>query len=120
MILGFQTEPMNYGPVAAFMRMLTSVIIFSGVFYDQGFYNELCGELAIPANPNFLFNIIIIEVVASQYPLLANSKLLRNNGFLQGLAQNYIAKNIFIFVLKLTLIFGQVHRIRFYIHVLII
>lgn len=55
-----QSEPMNYRISGSLMRMVMGIIIFKGVFYDQGFYNELCGEFAIPADPSFMVNIIII------------------------------------------------------------
>lgn len=79
-----QNEPMNYRISGSLMRMIMGIIIFKGVFYDQGFYHELCGEFAIPPDPSFMVNIIIIEIVGAQYPLLVSllSKVWKTNFFL--------------------------------------
>ena len=79
-----QSEPMNYRIWAALVRMLMGIIIFNGVFYDLGFYSELCGPFAIPADPFFMLNIVIIEIVGAQYPLIISllGKIWRNNFFL--------------------------------------
>ena len=117
-----QLEAMTYRVSVSLMRMILGISIFFGVFGDQGFYYELCGDLAIPPNPKFMAHIIIIEFVASQYPLLLRiaCKASPNNFLIQSLGQNYTVKNLIVLLLKLGVIFGQAHRLKFYIHALVI
>lgn len=104
------------------IRLLFNCSVYLRIFVDHDFTEELCGPLAIPIDTALFQKVITIELAYYAWPFLLlfgflfaarNSSLLRINGL-------RTPKVIFILILKLSIIFWQPQRSKYYLIVFII
>ena len=101
-------------------RLVFHIYIYFHIFHQNNLVAKLCGPLTIDPDESFLYIIIFIELVQCFYPLLSKFfELTRMRKLGLELKKSSLSsKYIFILCLKLMIIFGTLHRWKYYLHVI--